>query len=335
MKKLQLKKPQFRIKKAEKQTATNKLSYKDKVNSVLASWDLKKLTRTMVLLAIPVALVGSYFWYTRLYLDTERRLWIAVNNSMATGSVTRTLTSGGTGNQVVQKQEYFFSPQAVSKSHVSFSQKTATVETNVQTEGISYMDRQYSRYTQFETNQKKADGTTPSLASLLGKWGSTIPAQEDKQSVKDAYIGELVSLVVFGNFDANFRHELINELKTNGVYKISEVEVYDDIIDNEKVTAIPVRVQLKGYATVLQKAFVKAGYGEFAPLNPDNYAETADLKAVLFVSKRDNTIRTVQYGERKEKFSGYGVNTKVSEPVAEMKNAELEAKVREEISGAL
>lgn len=335
MKKIQLKKPQFRKKKSQKQLNTVNMTFKEKVNSRLTSWDLKKLTRNMVLLAIPFALVGSYFWYTRLYMDTERRLWVAINNSMATTSVTRTLTSGGTGNQVVQKQQFFFSPQTVSKSTVDFTQKTATVETNVATEGVAYLDRQYSRYTRFDTNQKKADGTTPSLVSLLGKWGNTVTSEEEKQSVKDAYVGEMISLVVFGNLDAQLRHELMNELKTNGVYRISQVAVYDDVLDNETVTAIPVTVKLKGYATVLQKSFVASGYGEFAPLNPDNYSDTSELKATLFVSKKDNTIRGVQYGERQEHYGGYGVNTKVIEPTADMSGADLESKVREEISTAL
>ncbi len=335
MKKIQLKKPQFRKKKSEKQLNTVNMTFKEKVNSRLASWDLKKLTRNMVLLAIPFALVGSYFWYTRLYMDTERRLWVAINNSMATTSVTRTLTSGGTGNEVVQRQQFFFSPQVVSKSSVSFKQKTATIETNVETEGVSYLDRQYSRYTRFDTNQKKEDGSTPSLANLLGKWGSTVPSEEEKQTTKDGYVGELISLVIFGNLDANFRHELLSELKANNVYQVSEVEIYDDVIGEEKVTAIPMRVQLKGYATALQKAFVKAGYGEFAPLNPDNYPDTAELKSTLFISKRDNTIRGVQYGERQEYYSGYGVNIQVEEPTAEMSGTDLETKVRDEISTAL
>ncbi len=335
MKKLQLKKPQFRKKTAKEQSSKEKRSFKARINMRVTSWDMKKMTRTMVLLALPVALVGSYFWYTRLYLDTNRRMWIAINNSMATASVTRTLTSGGTGNQVIQKQEFFFSPQMVSKSKVYFTQKTATVETNVETEGVSYPDRQYSRYTRFDTNQKKSDGTVPTLSSVLNKWGSSVSSEEEKQSTKDAYVGELISLVIFGNFDANFRHEIMNELKSNNVYKTTEAEVYDDTLDNEVVTAIPVKVRLKPYATALQKAFVKAGYGEFAPLNPDNYDEDSDLRATLLVSKKDMTIRGVQYGERQEKYSGYGVSSRVEEPKSDMSSADLEAKVREEISTAL
>ncbi len=335
MKKIQLKKPQFRKTKHADASTVSKRKFMDKMDSMLASWDLKKLARNMVLLAIPLAIVASYFGYTRLYLTDERRLWMAINNSMATTSVNRRLTSGGTGNKVIQDQQFFFAPQMVTKSKVTFAQKTATIETNVATEGVSYPDRQYSRYTEFNTNQKKEDGTSPSLDSVLGKWGTNTLTEEDKASAKDGYIGELVTLAVFGNYDANFRAEMIRQMKETKVYTVDYSAALEDTIDEKNVLVIPATVRLKPFATVLQKAFEKAGYGMFAPLNPENYSDNATLRTTFIVNVKDNTMYGIEYGDRQERYTAYGVNITVEEPQSSIPAEELEAIVREEISSAL
>lgn len=332
MKKLRLKN---RLKRSEKPTKTAKVSLKIRIRDRVLSWDLRKLTRTMVLMSIPIALVGTYLWYNRLYLNDERRVWSAINNSMATQSVTRTLTSGGTGNKVVQYQQFFYAPQAVTKSKVTFSQKSATIETNVATEGISYLDKQYSRYTLFNTNQKKPDGSYPTLDSILYKWGKNDMTPQEQLSAREGYIGELISLAIFGNYDAQFRSETISKMKAQNVYEIDLASITRENIDDRSIMSVPVKVRLKPFATLLQSAFVKAGYGAFEPLNPDNFKEDSTLGATFLIDRKNNTIYGVQYGDRQEKYTGYGVNQQVEEPVSDISADDLEAKVREEISGVL
>ena len=319
----------------DKPTKTEKISLKLRIRNRVLSWNLRKLTQTMVFMAIPIALAGSYLWYNRLYLNDERRVWLALNNSMATSSVTRTLTSGGTGNKVVQYQQFFYAPQAVTKSKVTFSQKSATIETNVATEGVSYLDRQYSRYTLFNTNQKKPDGSAPSLDAILGKWGKNTQTPEEQASARDGYVGELISLAIFGNFDAQFRAEAIKEMKQSGVYTIDVNGITRESVEGKQVLNVPVTVKLKPFAALLQKAFVKAGYGAFEPLNPDNFREDSTLGATFLVDRKSNSLFGVQYGDRQEKYTGYGVNQQVVEPTSDITSEDLEKKVRDEISGVL
>lgn len=299
--------------------------------AVLMTWNLRKLVRNMSILAVIVGIVGGYLWFSRMYTTDERRFWIAVENSLSTQSVTRTLVNGGSGNKVVQDQQFFFSPQMASKSHVSFVQKNATTDTAVETEGVSYPDKQYSRYTAFRTNQQKEDGSIPSLDSVLGKWEGDLVKDEDKEQARLQYVSELVTLAVFGNYDAKFRKELLSELKTNGTYEINKAGITLDEKDGRKTIIVPVKVKLKNYTSLLQKAFMKAGYGEFPALNPENYREDATINATFAIDYKSNSISGIQFGTRQESYSSYGINTTVVTPETTFTDGGLENFVQQEI----
>jgi hypothetical protein len=304
------------------------------IYSTILTWDLKKLAKKMTVLAVVVGLAGGYIWFSRMYMSDERRFWIAINNSMSTSSVTRTLTNGGTGNEVTQDQQFFFAPQMVSRSHVSFSQKSATIDTEVETEGIAFPDAQYSRYTVFRTNQAREDGSIPNLDSILGKWEGSPVEDTDKERSKLNYVGELVTLAVFGNFDATFRRELIKELKANGTYNIDFSRVEPDATD-KNIFTVSVNIKLKPYATSLQKSFVKAGYGEFPALNPENYRDDAAINAQFQINKRSNSITGINFGSRQESYSSYGISSQIIAPKTDYKGGELEKIVQDEIGSAL
>lgn len=317
-----------------------KLSFKPKqaykrFESFTASWDVKKLVTRLSVLAVLVGFVGAYLWYSQLYMTDERRFWMAIENSLSTPSVTRTLTSGGTGNQVIQDQQFFFTPQQVTRSHVSFMQKSATIDTAVETEGLSFVGEQYSRYTAFRTNQERDDGSVPTLDGILGKWEGSQADESDLEASKMNYVSELVSLAIFGNYDADFRRELIEGLRTSGAYEFTGDQVVENTVNDRLVRVMQVSVKLKAYAEQLQRAFVHAGYGEFAPLDPANYDEDATIRGLFTVDPRNNSLVGIQFGNRQEEYSGYGITTAIERPKAEFSGGELETIVEEEIQDAL
>jgi len=299
------------------------------------NWDLRRLTRRFMIFGIILALVGSYFWYSRLYMTNERRFWTAINNSMSTRSVTRTLITGGTGNEVVQSQRFAFSPQMASESKVIFNQKSALINTAVVTEGILFPDAQYSRYVSFTTNQTKPDGSIPSLDDIVGKWEANEVAVTGLEQAKLSYVSELVSLIIIGNYDADFRNDIISSFRDNNIYDVSFDNISEDVVNGEDVIVFPVSVSLRKYATQVQRAFVRAGYGEFPPLNPENYREDSKISALILVSKRQNSITGVSFGQREEKYSGYGIGRTITRPEASYRPGELERLVQEEIQGIL
>ncbi|MCA9328340.1 hypothetical protein KC959_01075 [Candidatus Saccharibacteria bacterium] len=301
------------------------------VTSIMVTWNFRKLAKNMAILAVLIGLAGGYLWYSRLYLTNERRFWMAIENSMATQSVTRTLISGGSGNKVTQTQQFFFSPQMASRSHVSFIQKNATVDTAVETEGISFPGEQYSRYNVFRTNQKKPDGSSPSLEGILGKWEGTKVDESESEQARLNYISELVTLAVFGNYDAAFRREVISELQSNDTFRVLSDNISTQDVDGRELLVVPVRVSLRNYVTILQKAFVEAGYGEFDALNPENYQEQSAINAKFLVEPKNNTIVGIEFGSRQESYSGYGIQMEVTAPQTDFNSGQLEQIVQEEI----
>lgn len=307
-----------------------------KFSGYFMSLNLMKLAKVMTVFGMIAVLVSGYLWYSRLYMTNEQRFWLALENSMSTKSVTRTLISGGTGNQVVQKQQFLFTPQMASRSFVSYVQKNATQDTRVETEGISLPDANYSRYVSFRTNQTKDDGSEVNLDSVLGKWEVTEIQDSDLEEARVNYLGELVTLVIFGNFDSRFKHETIRSMKEANIYEFDANDIQERENENgKKEIAYQVRIDLKSYVQKLQDSFVKAGFGEFPPLNPENYREGSSLSAEIVIRPKTNEITGVSFGGRSEIYSSYGIATEAEKPQTDFVSGELEAIVEQEIQDVL
>lgn len=305
------------------------------ISNRLLKWDLAKLTKRFVIVGIIAAMVGSYLWYNQLYLTNNRRFWMAIENSMSLPSVTRTIENGGSGNQVVQQLQLLFSPQMTSQNRVTFNQQGATEQTAVVTEGVSYLDAQYSRYTAFSTNQKDQQGNILNLDPLLGKWEGSIAPDQDKEQARLTYLSELITLVIFGNFDSKFKNETIGALQEKGVYSIDASGVTEENIDGDTIIVFPVNVKLKPYVELLNTSFEHAGYGNFPQLDPTNYLDDAEIPVAIKVNKRTQSVVGVSFGSREEKYSGHGIIKTINRPDAEFSTGELEAAVQERLQGEL
>ncbi len=296
-----------------------------KFNNVTASWNLVKLTKYFLVIGLIIALVFSCLWYSRVYMNSERRFWSAVENSMSTRSVVRTLSEGGSGNQVVQDYRFHFSPQQVIENRVDFKQKSATTDTEVVTEGIIFPQEQFLRYTKFRNDTNGEEGAN--LDSVLGEWANQGSGAGEAEEARLNYLSEYVTLAVFGNFNAQQRAELINNLRQNNVYDVDFNNVLEDELDGEDVKIYQVTVNLRPFAELLNEAFVMAGYGDFPPLNPENYREGSTLKSVFKVAG-NNSIVGINFGNRNEVYSNYGVIKIIERPEADMTINELQNEVQ-------
>lgn len=291
----------------------------------IAHWNLRKLTRYVLSVAVILAVVTSWFWYSRVYMDNEQRFWTAISNSMATPSVVRTLTEGGTGNQVIQQYRFHYAPQQVIQNRVEFTQKSATVDTHVVTEGVIFPQDQFLRYTEFVNRSNESE--LANIDDLLGVWASQGSEDEDESRLN--YLSEYVTLVVFGNFTAAQRSDFVDRLRS--AYTIDYNSAFSEEVDGEDVLTYSVDVDLRAYVSVLNDSFKAAGYGDFPPLNAENYREGSSLNSVIRVRTRDNAVVGVSFGDRQEGYSNYGVIQAVEVPEANSTIDELQAKVQEQI----
>ena len=306
------------------------------ISNTVSKWNLKFLTRLFVVIGLCLAVYSGYTGYTELFLSDERRFWSAIENSMSTSSVTRTLRSGGTGNQVVQKQQMLFDGEPRIVSQVDFEQRGAVSNTNVVTEGIAFTDAQYSRYTRFTTDQTQQDGSMTQIDDLLNKWEvfqSTTP--DEVELSRQNLVGEMVTLAVFGNYETGFKQSTIAALKSSGAYDVNFEGIETRDFNGESARIYPVRVLLRPFAEQLTAAFLEAGYGSFPPLDPEGFDPNADLQTSIAVSDRTGAIVGVNYGTRQEEYSGYGIQKQVERPDVTYSNGELEQRVQEAIGGVL
>ncbi len=307
-------------------------AYKNLEKNIL-TLNTRKLTAVMLVLAFVIGLISTIFWYNEVYMTNERRFWNALNNSMRTQSVVRTLTNGGTGNQVVQKNRFYFGEQTLAQSRVEFTNRSATANTSVVTEGISTLDGQFSRYSFFETDDVRDDGSIPNLDAVLGQWAGETVDEAGLEEARLNYVSELVTLAVFGDYDANFRSSVIDAFKQNNVYQIDEANTGEVVEDGETLISYPVSIVIRNYAEQLQRAFVQAGLGDFPPLNPENYREDSRINAQFLIRPQDNSIRAINFGDRNETYSNYGVRQEVEVPTPVFTPEELESQVQQEIQG--
>lgn len=318
-------KRRFKAKKSEPNKKKN-YSLKQSFISKTAHWNYKKLSVFFVTFASLIAVGTLWMWYSNLYMTPERRFWAAIENSMATPSVVRTLSQGGSGNQVVQDYRFHFAPQRAVENVVNYSERSATVNTSIRTEGILFPTEQFLRYTEF-TSQSADNESKVQIEELLGQWAREEAENEDEAKLN--YLSEQVSVAIFGNFDASFRQEIVHKMKQNNVYDSDFSLALEDKQDDERVILYSVNINLKQYTTLLNESFVRAGYGEFAPLDPENYQDDAMLTATFSVRKRDNSIKRISFGGREESYSNYGVVKQIEVPEASLTTRELQDRVQE------
>jgi len=309
-------------------------SVPDQAKSATNSALIKKLTSVFLVFAIVIGTGATIFWYKDIYMTPERRFWSAIDNSLSTKSVIRTLTSGGTGNQVIQNNRFVFSQDDFVESRVEFTNRSATVDTFVVTEGLTTLDSQYSRYVSFDTNDTREDGSTADINNVLGEWAGVTADDESKEEARLNYVSELVTLALFGDYSSDQRSTIVGSLESSNTYRVNYDGVSEgEVDDDDEVLFYPVSVGLKSYASTLQNSFESAGLGGFPPLNPDNYREDARVNAIFAVRTRDNALVGIQFGDRSEEYSNYGALRELSVPDVKFTPEELEAIVQEEIQG--
>lgn len=307
-------------------SSSSKTSVKTKIYNRIGHWNFRKIARYSFAFGMVILLITSYFWYTRLYMTPERRFWAALDNSMSTSSVVRTLTQGGSGNEVVQDYRFHFAPQRVVENRVIYTEKSSTTDTSVTTEGVIFPEEQFLRYTAF-TNSRTDDEQNSNIDAVLGKWA--VQSSENPEEAKLNYLSEQVSLVIIGNYSSAFRNEMIQDMQQKQLYGPNLSTPVEDKLNDEAVYVYTISVKLKNYAELLNKAFVEAGYGEFPALDPDNYREDSAVNGNIFVRKKDNAVVGINFGGREERYGNYGVVKQIDKPEVSLTVEELQTQVQQ------
>ena len=310
-----------------------KISLKNKIK--FPKINTKKLLAGMVLTSFVLFAVSGVLAYNKLYLTTERRFWLAIDNSLRTQSVVKEVQQGGTGNKQIDRIRYSFGNMPQLNKTTSISEKTATTESNVTTESLQTELEQFIRYLNISTNQKKESGDDYDFSSINNVWAKQTNAAAaegatDEEVAKDAklsFVQMHVTLAPFGNLPTTARRDIVNTLKSEKAYEIAYEAVTNELVDGEEYILYPVKVYTKKYVAVLQKHFMYMGYGEFPPLDPASYPDNARVNAQFLVRKRDNIFGGIVFNSLSERYSNYGASKKVAIPTTYITTDELQEKL--------
>ncbi len=281
------------------------------------------LTKVIFGLALILAIATFFIWYNWLYMNDDRRFWKAIDNSMSTPSVVRTITEGGSGNEIVQDFRFHYSPIRVVENKVVFTQKSATTESSVETQGIVfYPQEQYLKYNAFSSTE---EGVTKNIDTLLNKWANQTSEGDEAEQT---YENDMITLAIFGNYDVNYRKSAIEALKSQNVYG-DNIQAEESVVDGEKILNYNLTIKLKPYIVQLGEALKRANFNDFPPLDPANYRDDSVISATISVRKRDSSIVNISFSGRQENYKNYGVVKEVTRPTAELTVPELQQKVTE------
>lgn len=290
-------------------------------------WNLEKITKIFLSFAIIVGLVGSYLWYNRMYMTDERRFWGAINRSMTGSNVLRTLDTGGSGNKQITQSRLNFTPESYIESKSTVTERSAVANSEVITEGYTDLDEQLVKYLKIDTSEKNAGGQGFDFSNVVNKWATDKIGTDSPEALEQRrinYIKEFIYLAPFGNFDGQFRKEVIDRLKNKSVYNVDYQNVTKANRDGVDYIDFVVRVNTKEYVAILQDVLKKLGLGEFEALNPDNYEPQSRINAIFAVNADNGEIGGISYNGRQEVYSDQGVNKDYQVPKSDITIDELQ-----------
>jgi hypothetical protein len=293
--------------------------------------DYKKLFYRVVVLAAVLLVVSGYLSYTRLYLTPERRFWMAMNNNLSTPSVVSATETGGTGNKSTEVTRFTFGGQEAQDKVTSVGFKNATSESKVVTETITTPETQYVRYLNIFSSEKRDNGSDYDFSKVIGNWakdnvGTDAEALDNQRLT---YAQPLITLAPFGNLAADARQAVMADLRNSGSYDVDyNGATYQTTEEGRKQMTLAVKVHTKKYVGVLQRYFRVAVFGEFPPLDPSGYSESARVNATFLIDMRSNTLAGISFNGQNESYGDFGVLEPVALPSKTISLDELQQRLQ-------
>ncbi len=307
---------------------------------------------SLVLLISGILILGGLggFWFKTEYNQPsrvkERLFWAAIDNALSTKSVVKTIKgSPNSADQAINQQRFIFGPENLiqSKFTRSISNPAESFSLNIQTESLEYPDGQtYTRYTRYDSSKNE------SIDEYLGVWGQQnvtdiLSNQQDgkkdpaktsaaMQRYRQQYVNRMVTYVIFANLDPATRHNIVQRMKDQQVYRLKAEDsmfVQDD--DGEDQLQATFDLKVKEYVQILNQVYEQAGYGSTG-LDPEKI-NIGTISGVLYIRPRDQVVSKIIYGNQTEYFSNHGVVKSPQKPDNALGYKELMLGLQKKLSG--
>ncbi len=308
---------------------SKKSDSKSKKTDKKPKYNTKRLTVDLIVLACVILLgISGWLWWSKIFMNPDRALKAAIDNSLQTKSVTKRVKQSGGGNSEIDQTTFvsFYPPKAATQTRTVLSQGFGSTTTSVTTETIGTNDADYVRYVASDNTNNLPGGDA--LTKLFGVWAKRTanPATGDQVT----FINEsLYGVIPFGNLDAAQSSKLRSLIAEKGVYRYTSVERR---IENKRpVFVYDMSIKSSDLVSVIKEYFQITGIGDPSQLNPEDYAAAGNLSIKLTVDILSRQITQIEYPTgRVETYSGQDLYRPVDIPKDTIPVDELQKRLQGE-----
>jgi hypothetical protein len=308
-------KPNFKVKKP------TKAGLKSAVVST------KFLTIALVILGLGGFGYSGYYWYSNIFIDTDRIFYDMVDKSLNTQSVMRSIEQKAEGRTENQSILVSFSPTISLHSRSTLEQITQSREQSaVSTETIGTKESDYIRYTNIVI--PKDEGGKTDYSTVVNTWAKR--SNETEGQKQSQFLDEAVfTFIPFGNFPEDKRAELIKIFKEKNVYKITGDKI--EWTNGRPILRATVSIQPRGLVEVMREYAKSTGVGNLEQLDPTQYDDKNSFSIQVKVDVISRHLKQITYptGDRIENYDSYGINRAITPPQNPISIDELQSRLQQ------
>ena len=278
---------------------------------------------SLTIISLIIFAVSGSVWWKQVYNSPRRVFEGMLKTNLTTQSVTRTTVSDDSSSAIEKYEQLSFVPPMASRTAAVINQGSGDSETHVISETVGTNDADYSRYVKIDTNQKGSSGNKLDYSNVLNIWGNSPYPQ--------AYPQTVLGLIPFANLKAKDLPEMLTLFTDSKAYEVDYSSVEPRRIDGKSALVFSVKINTGQYVKVLKTIASRAGFSDFADLNPDDYANSAPITVKLTVDKLSRQLLEADYVDtgQKEQYSAYGLSLPVLVPEKYEYIESLQQKIQE------
>lgn len=262
----------------------------------------KSLVIILIVCAVALFAASGYYWYKNVLINPNRVLDGALNKSLQSTSVDKTITQENGQSKFEQVAHLSFTPNVLAQSITKLDQSSEMGNTSVLTETIGTNDVDLIRYTGI--NIEGTNAKQQNFDEILNVWGERKSDPQSGQNV--SFLNDALFMAVpFGNLNNDQRKELIGEIKKVGLYKDAKTKT--EYKNGRPVVSYTVDIDPQALVEILAKYISVTGIGSSDGLDPAAYKGASKIPIEINIDAISRHINYVDFtgSNRKETYDSY------------------------------
>lgn len=291
--------------------------------------NLKRATWLSVVAGVVLLCLSGWLWWTKIYQSPKNVFWGAVENNLATTSVTKHTVQKSNSQTLDQYAQLVFGEQPKTHWLTTITQP----KTAVTTESIATPDAGYVRYTHVVSVQKNKQGQSLDFSHITNVWAKA--TAKDNSSLTSLFNQTLLDVssvptLPIGNLTAKQRSTLVDYMRKNTVFATTYSAAKHTTVNGQEAYVYTVQVTLDPYLHMMQQFADYENTHVLDSVDPSNYQNSAPVTITLAISPTSHQLVQLSSPSNgfEENYSGYNTAESVSLPAHTIPLAELESRLQ-------